>query len=135
MKTQVSDSPYYMLEVDFLKNRIYLTVLKKWKDDHDFSHFSTEWQEIISKITVDFTIVCDFRLMPILSRPMVKLLENMQEYVSRNGLCHLAEIGAEEDIPNLQLARISERSQVPMKRFKTYELADRYLDTFLEGCR
>ena len=134
MKTKVSDSIYYDLEVDYSKNRVYLSILKKWKDEDDFSHFSNEWQEIISKITIDFTIICDFRLMPILSRYMVELFEDMQEYVTRNGLCHLAEITAENDIPNLQLARISEHSKVPIKRFKNYELADKYLDKFLNGC-
>lgn len=134
MKKQISKSPYYDLEVDYSKNRVYLTILKKWNDEDDFSHFFEEWQEIISKITIDFTIICDFRLMPILSRHMVELFEDMQEYVTRNGLCHLAEITAEEDIPNLQLARISEHSEIPIKRFQNYELADRYLDRFLDGC-
>lgn len=134
MKKKVSDNPYYSLEVDYSKNRVYLTILKKWREEEDFSSFIEEWQEVISKITIDFTLICDFRLMPVLSVQMVELFEGMQEYVTRNGLCHLAEIGAEDDIPNLQLARISERSKVPMKRFKTFELADRYLDRFLKGC-
>ncbi len=72
--------------------------------------------------------------MPILSRYMVELFENMQEYVTRNGLCHIAEIVAENDIANLQMARMAERSQVPIKRFDSYELADKYLDRFLEEC-
>ena len=135
MKTQISDSTYYNLEVDYLKNRVYLSILKKWEDEDDFCDFFKEWQEIISKITIDFTIICDFRLMPILSRQMVELFEQMQEYVTRNGLCHIAEIVAENDISNLQMARIAERSQVPMKRFQNYELADKYLDRFLEECR
>ncbi len=137
MRIQVSelDNPYYKLEVNYSKNRVYLSILKKWNDDDDFSHFSKEWQEIVSKIKIDFTIVCDFRLMPILSRHMVVLFESMQEYVSRNGLCHISEITAENDISNLQLARIAEELKVPLKRFKTYELADKYLDRFLEGCR
>ena len=73
--------------------------------------------------------------MPILSRQMVELFEQMQEYVTRNGLCHIAEIVAENDISNLQMARIAERSQVPMKRFQSYELANKFLDRFLEECR
>ncbi len=134
MKTQISENPYYRLEVDYSKNRVYLSILQKWNDTDDFSHFIEEWQEIISKITVDFTIICDFRLMPILSRHMVELFENMQEYVINNGLCHIAEITAENDISNLQLARISEHSNVPLKRFKNYQLADKFLDQFLTEC-
>jgi hypothetical protein len=134
MKKQISQNPYYNLEVDYSKNRIYLSILKKWNDEDDFCDFSKEWQEIISQITMDFTIICDFRLMPILSRHMVELFGDMQEYVTRNGLCHLAEIGAENDISNLQMARIAERSGIPMKRFQNYELADKYLDRFLEEC-
>ncbi len=135
MKNQVSENSYYKLVVDYSKNRVYLSILKKWNDEEAFSHFFEEWQEIISKITVDFTIICDFRLMPILSRQMVKVFENMQEYVIRNGLCHIAEIVAENDISNLQMARVAQHSGVPISRFETYELADRYLDKFLDECR
>ena len=135
MKNQVSENSYYKLVVDYSKNRVYLSILKKWNDEEAFSHFFEEWQEIISKITVDFTIICDFRLMPILSRQMVKIFENMQEYVIRNGLCHIAEIVAENDISNLQMARVAQHSGVPISRFETYELADRYLDKFLDECR
>lgn len=144
MKTQLSTSlktkiskhscSCYNLEVDYSKNRAYLVILKKWDDSHEFCDFSAEWEEIIRHIKVDFTIICDFRLMPILSRPMVELFENMQEYVNKNGLCHIAEIVAENDISNLQMARIAERSGVPLKRFQSDELADKYLDRFLEGC-
>ncbi|WP_338766781.1 hypothetical protein WAF17_04505 [Bernardetia sp. ABR2-2B] len=137
MKTKVSQSSCYDLEVDYTKNRVYLTILKKWSAEDgnkEFSDFSLEWQTIISKITVDFTIICDVRLMPVLSRQMVEVFENMQEYVTKNGLCHLAEIVAEDDIPNLQMARISERSGIPLSRFQSYELADKYLDKFLEEC-
>ncbi|WP_338791674.1 hypothetical protein V9L05_20210 [Bernardetia sp. Wsw4-3y2] len=135
MKNQVSKNIYYTLEVDYSKNRVYLSILQKWNDEDDFCHFFEEWHEIINKITVDFTIICDFRLMPILSRQMVKVFENMQEYVSRNGLCHIAEIVAENDISNLQMARIAQHSGVPISRFETYELADRFLDKFLDECR
>jgi hypothetical protein len=138
MKTQISESHYYTLHANYPKNRVYLIILKewdkKWDESDEFSNFSSEWEEIISKITREFTIICDFRLMPILSRQTVDLFEQMQEYVRRNGLCYIAEITAENDISNLQMARIAERSQVPMKRFQSYELADKFLDRFLEEC-
>ena len=138
MKTQISKSQYYTLDVNYAKNRVYLVILKewdrKWDESGEFSNFLSEWEEIISKITIDFTIICDFRLMPILSRQMVELFEQMQEYVTNNGLCYIAEIVAENDISNLQMARIAERSQVPIKRFQSYELADKFLDRFLEKC-
>ncbi len=63
MKTQLSTSlktkvskhscSCYNLEVDYSKNIVYLAILKKWDDSHEFCDFSSEWQEIISKIEKD----------------------------------------------------------------------------------
>lgn len=135
MKAEISHSTCYSLTVNYSKNRVYFEVLQKWNGIDGFDRFAEEWKEIVSKITIDFTIVCDFRLMPLLSKPMETLLGQMQKYVTEHGLCHIAEITADNDISNLQIARISERSGVPLSRFKNKEQAEKYLDRFLKECK
>jgi len=135
MKIEISDSIYYSLEVNYSKNRVYFSILQKWDGIEEFDTFAAEWKEIISKIKIDFTIVCDFRLMPLLSKPMEALFSQMQTYVIENGRCYIAELTAENDISNLQMARISERSNVPISRFKSKEQAEKFLDQFLEECK
>ncbi len=132
MKTEISHSTCYSLTVNYSKNRVYFEVLQKWDGIDGFDKFAEEWKEIVSKITIDFTIVCDFRLMALLSKPMEVLFSDMQKYVTEHGLCHIAEITGNNDISNLQMSRISERSGVPLTRVKNEAEAEDYLDLFLE---
>ena len=128
MKTEIISTEYYFIKIDTSKNRAYFCVLARWQGIENFSNFLEQWEDIIEKLESNFTIVSDLRIMPIFSKDVEKLFAQIQEYLIANGLLHVAEVTAVDDIANLQITRISTRSNLPLNKFVTVEAAEKYLD-------
>ena len=124
----IAQEEYYRIEVNKANNRLYFTALKNWIGINYFSHLEAQWKEGLSHLKANFTVLADIRLMPIISKALEKLFSEIQAYTIQNGVLHVAEVAAMNDISNLQLEQISNRSELPFSRFKTFEEAEKYLD-------
>ena len=128
MKTEIISTEYYFIKIDTSKNRAYFCVLARWQGIENFSNFLEQWEEVVQKLESNFTITSDLRIMPIFSKDIEKLFAQVQEYLVNNGLLHVAEVAALDDISNLQITRISNRTHLPLNKFATLEEAEKYLD-------
>lgn len=71
--------------------------------------------------------------MPIVSKDLERLFTDIQLYSIENGLLHVAEIKAVNDIFNLQLERLSTRSNLPFSKFANPKEAENFLDLISEA--
>ncbi len=131
MKIDFIKTKHYYIQIDNSKNRVYFSVLARWNGIEDFSNFFDQWKEIVEKLEPQFTITSDLRLMPILSKDIEKLFSQIQCYLIENGLFHVAEVVAMNDISNLQITRISNHSELPQNKFTNIEEAEEYLDKLI----
>lgn len=124
----IAQEEYYKIEINKTKNRLYFTALKNWIGIKNFPYFEAHWKEGVSHLKTNFTVLADLRLMPIISKELEKLFSEIQAYTIQNGVLYVAEIAALNDISNLQLEQISNRSELPFSKFTTFEGAEKFLD-------
>ncbi|WP_338791673.1 hypothetical protein V9L05_20215 [Bernardetia sp. Wsw4-3y2] len=128
MKIKLIDRKNYMFSIDTSKNRVYFRLQKGvWKIE-DMDIFLSDWKDVIKEIQPNFTILSDIRNMQIQSPKLDKYHEEIQKYVTENGLLKVARVLPNNDIVNLQFGRIAERSSLPQNIFYTVEDAENFLD-------
>jgi len=128
MKTKIIDRKNYTIFIDKMKNRVYFQPTNQIWRLKDMDFLLLDWKEIIAQMQRNFTILSDIRNLQIQSPRLDKLHEEIQKYVTENGLLKVARDLADNDIVNLQFGRIAERSLMPNNVFYTIEDAERYLD-------
>ncbi|AFM05950.1 hypothetical protein Fleli_3634 [Bernardetia litoralis DSM 6794] len=128
MKIKIIDREIYTISIDKTKNRIYFQLHNYLWKVKDMDVFLSDWKGVIKEVQVNFTILSDIRNLHIQSPNLDKSHEEIQKYVSQNGLLQVARILPDNDIVNLQFGRIIKRSAMPSNDFMTLESAEKYLD-------
>lgn len=128
MKIKFIDRKNYIISIDNTKNRVYFQMHRQIWNAEDMDLLLQDWKEIIAQMQVNFTILSDIRNLQIQSPKLDKLHEEVQKYVTNNGLLKVARVVSNDDIVNLQFGRIVERSAMPNDMFCTLEGAEKYLD-------
>lgn len=124
----ITEEEYYKIEINKSKNRLYFTALGEWIGMKNFLSFEFRWKEGMRHLQPNFTVLADIRLMPVISKDLQVLFEDVQLYTIKNGVLHVAEVAAINDIANHQLGQISTRSHLPCSRFATFARAETYLN-------
>lgn len=132
MKVKIIDRNIYMISIDKIKNRVYFQLHREQWKLKDMDSFLLDWKEVIPQMQVNFTILSDIRNMPIQSPKLDKSHEEIQKYVTENGLLRVARVLPNDDIVNLQFGRIAERSSIPNNIFYNVEEAEKYLDQIVK---
>ena len=127
MKTLIAENQYYKLQVNSLTNRIYFTITGTIKKDN-VPNFVSNWKKATAELNTNFTVLSDCRMMQIQGKEMEKVHQEIQTYLIKNGLLQVAEVVSMNDIANLQACHIAERSELPIKKFESIEVAESYLN-------
>lgn len=131
MNISIIENQDYTLEVNTLKNRIYFKVRGTLKSEN-VPYFAAHWKKAVEKVEPNFTVLVDCRIMQIQEKKMEKIHEEVQKYLIENKLLQIAQVVAMNDIADLQFNHIVERSEVPIKKFKSIEVAEIYLNEITE---
>ncbi len=132
MKVKLIDRKNYTIFIDKLKNRVYFQLHRQLWKPKDMDYLLVDWKEAIAEMQINFTILSDIRNMQIQSPKLDKAHEEVQKYVTSNGLLKLARVLPHDDIVNLQFGRIVERSAIPNTIFYTVKEAEEYLDKMVQ---
>ncbi len=127
-RKQISNKDFYSLEINIEKNRIYFCILGHWNKNISYETYIADWEEAISYLQPNFTVISDIRSMSPHSVAVEKLHEKAQKYIVEKGLFKVAEVFPVNNITELQASRIAGKTNLPVNKFGSFEEAERYLD-------
>ncbi|AFM05475.1 hypothetical protein Fleli_3137 [Bernardetia litoralis DSM 6794] len=130
MPKEFMSNAYYSLSIHIGKNRAYPIMKGSCKDLSAVLEYKRAWEEVIENgyLTDNFTVLADARLMGHMSLEVEQVHQKIQAYLLEKGMKTAAQLASLNDIANMQVARATQRSKIPITAFATVEEAENYLD-------
>ncbi|HEY9044562.1 MAG TPA: hypothetical protein VIN08_01640 [Ohtaekwangia sp.] len=124
---KISENKYYTIFVSPEKNRAYLKIIGFWRNPEIVPNYLSDWNTALSKLKKGFTLLTDASEMKTHPQEVVKLHEQAQAILLKNGIKKVAEI-LKDDIAEMQLNAVAKATQFPKKNFRLAEDAEKWLD-------
>ncbi len=125
---QIAQTPFYILSVDPIKNRVYSSKIGFWQDVFDSPHFLEHIRQVLKQVFKGFTILSDLTQLQIMSHDWVEIVIEAHKLFVEAGCAGKAEIAPETAVARLQCKRIAEGSGIQKQEFANKAEAEAWLD-------
>jgi hypothetical protein len=123
----IAENKQYSLKVDITKNRAFLKINGFWRNKEDIPGYLQDWDEAVSKLSKDFTLLTDATEMTIHPGDVRDVHSKAQEKIVKAGVKKVAELH-EKNAAVFQLDSVSNESGMPRKKFDDKNEAIAWLD-------
>ena len=127
MKT-IAQNDYYVIAVDPMKNRAYLTLIGYWKSRAEVPKYLEDWKKAIRELSRGFTVLTDVTRMKAPPPDVVQLHTEAQKVLISGGLNKVAEIVGSDIIAKMAVDRFSKDSGMHKGTFDNWREAEDWLD-------
>ncbi len=124
---------YYVLTVDQVKNRAYMTLMGYWKSQSEVSNFIPDIEKAIRKVVPGFTILIDFTQYTGSSSELFNMHVEAQRIVLKAEVSRAAEVILDNPVLKMFSVAYSKESGLSPLSFKNRLHAERWLDLYLNN--
>jgi hypothetical protein len=129
MMAQIASTPFYSINADTGKNRIYYTITGTWKSPSDVPNYLEDIKKAVRQVKSGFTILTDLTHAKTAMPEIKKLHEQAQSILISAGLSKVAEVFPEKDyILKMQVDKIAQATKMVKKEFINKKEAEEWLD-------
>ena len=127
MKT-IAQNDYYIIAVDPMKNRAYLTLIGYWKSRAEVPKYLEDWKKAIRELSRGFTVLTDVTRMKAPPPDVVQLHTEAQKVLMSGGLKKVAEIVGSDIFAKMAVDRFSRESGMYKGTFDNFREAEDWHD-------
>ncbi|WP_276496474.1 hypothetical protein [Pontibacter litorisediminis] len=102
----VSNNPYYELNYDRSKNRVYLRINNYWKSPEVVPGYLGDWDKVIGLAQPGFTLLADFRNMLTHPASVKAMHEAVANRLAESQISYVAEVSPIDKIAVLQVSGV-----------------------------
>ena len=102
----VSNNPYYELNYDRSKNRIYLKVNNYWRSPEVVPNYMADWKKAIDLARPGFTLLADCRNMLTHPTSVKEMHESVANRLAESNISYVAEVSPTDRIAVLQVTGV-----------------------------
>lgn len=124
----IAKTPLYTLSVDTQKNRLYSSKIGFWHDSSHIDQFIRDIKTAIRGLSEGFTMLSDLTQLQFMSHAWSEIVLETQRMLIEAGCCGKAEISPEKVVAKIQMDRISNRSGIKKREFRSKDEAETWLD-------
>jgi len=123
----IAQNDYYVIAVDQIKNRAYLTLMGYWKSRAEVPRYLEDWRKAIRELSRGFTVLTDVTRFKAPSADVVTLHTEAQKVLMSGGLNKVAEIVGSDIIAKMAVDRFSRESGMQKGTFDNWREAEDWL--------
>jgi hypothetical protein len=131
MTKEIAKNANYAIVIDETKNRVYLTISGFWRNAQAVENYIPDWQKTVKLLKPGFTLLTDLSTMVTHPTEVTHIHRQAQELITEKGLRFTAEIKPKDPVTAFQLAKVAQKSQMPVKQFASFADAEAYLDSLV----
>lgn len=128
MKTIIAKNDNYELAADSEKNRAYLKIIGFWRNPQEVSDYIEDWKKTLSHLKSGFTLLTDATEMKVHPPEVKEVHAKAQDLIIGFGVKQVAEV-LSNVFSTAQLDSVASDTTMPKKNFKSWEEAERFLDS------
>jgi hypothetical protein len=128
MKNAIAKTEFYLIQVDQVINRAYLSFFGFCSKPTEIPNFLSDIEKACRRLNTGFTLLTDALQLKIPPPEVAALHEKSQELWIKGGLSWTAEVLPESAVVQLALNRYSKTTGMKKRVFKTLSEAEDWLD-------
>ena len=129
MKQTIAKTDLYSIEIDTVKNRVYLAFTGFCRSPEDMPDFLDNVKKAVQGLKNGFTLLTDASQMKVPSPEVVQLHEKSQKIWIEAGISRTGEVMPESNVVRMALDRYAKTSGMAKQGFKTMKEAEVWLDS------
>ncbi|MGV3538722.1 MAG: hypothetical protein ACO1OQ_02870 [Rufibacter sp.] len=123
----IAKNPYYHIQVDKAKNRIFFKIKGGWSHEAEVPQFIEHWKEAISYIRPGFFILSDIREAKEHTPQVRHLHIQAQRMLIEAGLAQIAEVHSLNEPGSDHAIDLAQESKIPLNIFDNLQDAEAWL--------
>lgn len=125
----IANTPFYSINADTGKNRIYYAIIGSWKSPADVPNYLEDMKKSARQMKPGFTILTDLTRAKTAMPEIKKLHEQAQKILISAGLSKVAEVFPDKDyVLKMQVDKISDSTKMQKQAFSSRKDAEQWLD-------
>jgi hypothetical protein len=125
---EIAKTNFYTMEVDTVKNRLYLKIIGFWSDPSLVPNYLADIKKAAQALTIGFTVLTDLTEMKTAPQEVGELHARAQKILVNFGLKKTAEIVPGSVILKMQVKKFGKISEIQKEQFHSAEEAEAWLE-------